>query len=70
MMECVYCSFVFICLDGADHDGLDYSREAGIPLKNLIHLVVSINCMITDVQYLYTYTQHNVVYAPDMGPST
>ena len=31
----------FLCVDGADHDGLDYSREVGIPLERLIHLTVS-----------------------------
>ena len=34
-------SFVLSILDGADHEGLDYSREAGIPLERLVHLVVS-----------------------------
>ena len=61
MMECVYCSFVFVCLDGADHDGLDYSREAGIPLKRLIHLVVSINCRCTISMHGHTDTHTRYV---------
>ena len=36
-----YMCFVLFALDGADHEGLDYSREAGIPLERLVHLVVS-----------------------------
>ena len=40
-------------VDGADHDGLDYSREAGIPLEKLVHLVVS--CLGNNVT-LHTHT--------------
>ena len=41
-MICTAClNKLLLYLDGADHDGLDYSREVGIPLDQLKHLIVS-----------------------------